>query len=266
MMKRRLLSLLLALAAAFTILTIPASADIIWEPGDSFYKKHQDECTYVGRQYELAGYGGAVTVWRAPNGMVLETVPNGEQGTVQFRWNGSGAAWGYISGYSGDWDHGGWVPMDDLSLVYDSQQFMEDHEVESTPFDPVPVEFHSAVLYRYPGGPAGRVMEEDAGYMSFSEVFTSIYTDESGLRWGYVGYYMGRQNSWVCLDDPMNETLDTNVVPVSPSAAQLRGSATVTPGAGQQLQLILAGVLVAVVVVVTGVVIHKLQPKKKPKP
>ena len=64
----------------------------------------------------------------------------------------------------------------------------------------------------------------------------------------------------------MNENLDTNVVPVAPSAAQLRGSATVIPGAGQLFPLILAGVLVAVVVVVTIFVIHKMRPRKKPEP
>ena len=62
----------------------------------------------------------------------------------------------------------------------------------------------------------------------------------------------------------MNETLNTNVVPVAPSAAQLRGSATVTPGAGGRLPLILAGVLVAAVVVATGFIIRKTRPGKKP--
>ena len=264
-MKRKLLSLLIALTAVLT-LTVPASADIIWEPEDSFYERHRDECTYIGRQYEMAGYDGAVTVWNAPNGKASETLPNGERATVQFSWSGSGVEWGYILGYSGDWNRGGWVPMDDLSLVYDSRQFMEDHEAEIVSVNPVPVEFHSAVLYSYPGGPSGRVMDEDAGYMPFSEVFTSVYTDESGLRWGYVGYYMGRQNSWVCLDDPMNGDLSTNVAPMSPSAAQLRGSVTATPGAGRQFPLILAGVLVAAVVLVTILVIHKTQPRKKSEP
>lgn len=264
-MKRKLLSLLIALTAALTLI-IPASADIIWEPEDSFYEKHRDECTYAGRQYEMAGYDGAVTVWNAPNGKVSETLPNGERASVQFIWNGGGMAWGYVLGYSGDWDHGGWVPMDDLSLVYDSRQFMEDHEAEIVSAAPVPVEFHSAVLYSYPNGPSGRVMDEDAGYMPFSELFTSIYTDENGLRWGYVGYYMGRQSSWVCLDDPMNENLNTNVVPVSPSASQLRGSAAAAPGAGQQFHLILAGLLVAIAVALTILIIHKTQPKKRAGP
>lgn len=264
-MKRRFLSFFLTLTAVL-ILMVPVSADIIWEPEDSFYEKHRDECTHVGRQYEMAGYDGAVAVWNAPNGRMSETVSNGERGTVQFSWSGSGTVWGYISGYSGDWNHGGWVPMDDLSLVYDSRQFMEDHEAEIVSADPVPVEFHSAVLYGYPGGPAGRVMDEYAAYMPFSEVFTSIYTDENGLRWGYVGYYMGRIDSWVCLDDPLNENLNTNVVPVSPSASQLRGSAAVTPAAGRQPQLVLAVALVAIVAAATAFIIHKTHPRKKTEP
>ena len=258
-MKFRLLSLLLALAAAFALI-VPASADLIWEPQDSFYERHRNECTYVGRRYELAGYDGTVSIWNAPNGRVTATMPNGGRVTVQFRWSG-GVAWGYVYGYSDNRDDGGWIPMDDLSLVYDSHQFMEDHEVEIAAFDPVPVEFHSAVLYSYPNGPAGRVLEEDADYMPFSEVFTTVYTDENGLRWGYVGYYMGRENSWVCLDDPMNGNLDTNVVPAAPSAAQLRGSATVVPGEGQLFPLIIAGVMVAAVVVVTVFVIRKMRPR-----
>lgn len=265
-MKRRLLSLFLALTAAFTTLIVPASADLIWEPQDSFYEKHRDECAYVGRRYELAGYDGTVSVWSAPGGRVTATVSNGERGTVHFRWSGNGVDWGYVYGYSGNRNDGGWIPMDDLSPVYDSIQFTEDHEAEIVSGDPVPVEFRSAVLYSYPGGPAGRVLEEDAAYMPFSEVFSSVYTDENGLRWGYVGYYMGRRDDWVCLDDPMNEGLDTGVAPVSPSAAQLRGSATVTPGESQQIPLILAGALVVAVVAVTVFVIRKLRPRKKSEP
>ena len=99
--------------------------------------------------------------------------------------------------------------------------------------------------------------------MSFSGVFSTLYTDGNGLRWGYVGYYMGRRDSWVCLDDPMNDRLDTNIVAVEPSAAQLRGAPTVTPGSTNRMPLVLAGVLVALVVVVTLLVIRKVRPKKR---
>lgn len=259
---KKLISLLLASMATLS-LTMPAAADVIWEPEDSFYQKHRDECVYEDRAYELAGYDGSVAVWNAPGGMVLEELPNGERARVQFRWSGNGVEWGYIYNVFGNRSDGGWVPMDDLTLIYDSRQFLEDHAAEIVEGDPVPVEFDSAVLYSYPGGPAGGILKEDAAYMPFSEVFSTLYTDGNGLRWGYVGYYMGRRNGWACLDDPLNERLDTGIVPVEPSAAQLRGAPTVTPGVAQRLPLVLAGVLVALVVAVTLLVIRKVRPRKR---
>ena len=260
-MRKKLISFLMAMATIVS-LTMPAVADIIWEPEDSFYQKHSDECVYDSRAYEFAGYDGSVTVWSAPEGTAQQTQPNGRRVRVQFRWTGNDVEWGYFYGLEGSIDDG-WIPMDDLTLVYDSQQFQADHASEIQNGAPVPVEFDSAVLYTYPGGQVSDVLKEDAEYMPFSEVFSTLYTDGNGLRWGYVGYYMGRRDSWVCLDDPMNERLDTNIVAVEPSAAQLRGAPTVTPGAANRMPLGLAGVLVALVVVVTLLVIRKVRPKKR---
>lgn len=252
-MKRKLFSLFLALAA---LSTLPASADIIWEPEDSFYEKHREECSYVNRTYELAGCEGTVTVFTSPGGMNKATLDNGLQGTVQFTWTGNGVNWGYLLWVTGS-DVEGWVPMDDLSLVYDSWEFQVDHASEISDTGPVPVDFHEAVLYSYPNGPAWEgSLTEQADYQPFSETFTQFYTDGDGLRWGYVGYYMGHRNAWVCLDDPMNRELDTGVVPVSPSPAQARGSVTVA--AGPPLFPIAAG-LVAVVAAVTAVLLLKLK-------
>lgn len=259
-MKQKFFSLVLALLAV-SALAIPVSADVIWEPDDSFYEKHRDECTYVNRDYQLAGYGGTVTVFTAPGGSNKATLGNGLQCSIQFTWEGKGITWGYLIRW-GDNAVEGWVPMDDLSLVYDSQQFMEDHAAELTSTDPVPVEFQEAVLYGYPNGPAwDSTLIENADYRSFSEVFTQLYTDESGLRWGYVGYYMGHLNTWVCLDDPMNRELNTGIVPTAPSPAQARGSVTVTAGPPV---ILMAGGLVAAVAAVTGVLILKLKKREQP--
>lgn len=258
-MKQKVFSLVLALLAV-SAFAVPVSADVIWEPDDSFYEKHRDECTYVNRGYQLAGYDGTVTVFTAPGGMHKLTLDNGLQGNIQFTWEGNGITWGYLIRW-GDNAVEGWVPMDDLSLVYDSQQFMEDHAAELTSTDPVPVEFEEAVLYSYPNGPAwDSTLIESVDYLPFSEVFTQLYTDETGLRWGYVGYYMGRLNAWVCLDNPMSQDLDTGVVPVAPSPAQARGSATVNPG--PPVLLIAAG-LVAGVALVTGILILRLKKREQ---
>ena len=251
-MKRKICTLFLA-ALAVLSLTVPVSADVIIEPRDSFFEKHREECTYVARQYELAGYDGKVTVFTAPGGVNKLTLDNGLRGTIQFTWEGKGTTWGYLIYWDDQWIEG-WVPMDDVSLVYDSKQFMTDHAGEIVETDPVPVDFHEAVLYSYPNGPVESTLEEDPDYMSFDELFTQVYTDGAGLRWGNVGYYMGTRDRWVCLDDPMNKELDTAIVSVSPSAAQLRGSETVTAGPSV---LLIAGVLVAGVVAVTVVLLLK---------
>lgn len=251
-MKRKLLPLVLFLLAV-TVLAPPAAADMIWEPNDSFYKKHQNECEYVNRAYELAGYDGKVTVYTAPDGMSKTTLDNGIQANVQFTWTGGGLTWGYLIRW-GDSPVEGWVPMDDVSLVYDSREFMADHAGEITTSDPVPVDFSEAALYSYPHGPVWEnTLKEDKDYQPFTEIFTKIYTDEAGLRWGYVGYYMGHTEAWVCLDDPMNTQLNTGIVPVAPSPAQARGSATAVTAGLPALPI--AAVLVAAVAAVTAILI-----------
>ena len=258
-MKQKLFSLTLALLAVMT-LALPVSADVIWTPDDSFYEKHWDECDYVGRSYQLAGFDGKVAVYTAPGGMHKTTLDNGLQGTIQFTWTGYGLTWGYLCWIT-DHDTSGWVPMDDLSLIYDSQQFMADHAKEIEAVTPVPVNFQEAVLYSYPNGPVLEgTLQEDLDYQPISEVFTQIYTGTDGLRWGYVGYYMGHRNTWVCLDDPTNRALDSGIVSVSPSPAQARGSATsVTAGPPA---LLIAAVLVAAIVAVTAVLILRLKKRE----
>ena len=258
-MRKNLVAWMLMLVAALG-LAVPASADVIWEPENSFYAKHNEECDYEGRCYMLAAYEGSVAVRAEPNGMVLEKVENGAQALVQFIWHGDGMDWGFVTAVSGDDRAEGWAPMDDLSLVYDSQQFQEDHQQELQEGAPVDVEFHEAWLYAYPNGPKNQLLQEDERYMPFDELFTTLYTDENGLRWGYVGYYMGRRQAWVCLDDPMSEDLSTAVVETQPSASQLRQAPSVTESGSP---LLLPVVLVAAVVVVTVLLIRKLYPKQK---
>lgn len=254
-MKRKFFTLFLS-AMLLLALAVPAFADVIWIPEDEFFRSH--ECDRVDRPYETAGLDGKVTVFSEPGGREVSALKNGKQVTIQYTWEGNGASWGYLSYWDGEQTIEGWIPMDDMTQVYDSQSFFSDYAEEIQETDPVPVDFHEAVLYSYPNGPVVSTLKEDRDYQSFDELFTQIYTDKEGLRWSYVGYYMGRQSSWICLDDPMNEELDTGIVPAAPSAAQLRGSETAA--AGPPL-LLIAGVLVAAVVVVTAILLVR---RKKP--
>ncbi len=253
-MKRRFLALAAALTVAVALM-LPVSADVIWTPENRFYEMHREECEYIGRTYEFRGYEGSVPVFDAPDGKYLGSVENGGTSNVQFLWQGE-QAWGYVEQVAAS----GWVPMDDLSLVYDSQQFMEEHADRIQTVEPTGVDEEKIVIYEYPYGPRRFTMEEYEGYQPFEDMFAILYTDESGLRWGYVGYYMGRVEAWVCLDDPLNEDLSTSVVETQPSAAQLRGTPSVEASGNA---LLLPAVLVFAVVVVTAALIRKLCPQKK---
>ena len=46
MKKLRLLITFLMLAAVLVIFCAPAYADVIWEPEDSFYTSHSEECEH----------------------------------------------------------------------------------------------------------------------------------------------------------------------------------------------------------------------------
>ena len=59
----------------------------------------------------------------------------------------------------------------------------------------------------------------------------------------------------------MNRELDTEIMPVAPSAAQLRGSATVTAGPPA---LLIAAVLVAGVAAVTAFLLLKRKKRVQP--
>lgn len=258
---KRLFSCVLAFSLMLA-LTLPVFADVIWEPRDSFYSRHRDECSYEDRRYELAGVDGTVNLWSAPNGLVTKTLQNGLVLRVQFRWTGDSLEWGYVYGSAEDGTSlEGWAPMDDMSLVYDSRQFTQDHKLEIKDGDPADVSFTAARLYSYPRGPlTGSVLNERRDYMPFSDIFSTVYTDDEGLRWGYVGYYMGRCDAWVCIDDPESQDLSTGIVPTEPSVSQLRGETAVAPGIRMQGTIIISAVVL--VVLCTGAVIIIIRRKK----
>lgn len=230
---------------------IPACADLIWEPNDEFYEVHREECCEVKRVYKVSGGSGSVELLDAPNGTVIQELHNGEHIWIYYSWSDGAVTWGYLEAGS---DQKGWVRMEDMLLMYDGREFMQDHkeEIESVSSF-VKVEFQSVKLFRYPNGP-----EEDA--IMFDDLdeevsFSTIYTDDAGLQWGYVSRLHGEREKWICIDEPMIEGAAERKYVHTPQQEQAAASR-------RQTTLILAAVLVAVVVLISAVLIHKL-PKRK---
>lgn len=223
-MKRRLLALLTAVLLMMTAAT-PAFADVIWEPDNNFYERHRDECVYHDRAYLVNGEKGYAAMRNAPDSLVeIMNVANGTRFYMNFIWTDEdGVQWGI--GYP-EGDIEGWVALSDMAMIYDYISFKEDHGHEFQEYDGSGDHLTAACVYSYPGGVCGSRMEQGGGDYSFAEGFRNLYTDENGLRWTFIGYYMGHRDGWVCIDDPLNENLGVE----SPlTVAQVRSGAALNP-------------------------------------
>ena len=267
-MRRKLLSLLMA-AVVLLAMSLPAFADVIWEPGNSFYERHREECILVDRGYLANGPKGYVTVSSAP-GARTETVnlANGERFYASHVWQDKdGTEWAVGSCQAEGNRYEGWALLSELALIYDYEEFAADHSGEFAEYDGSGDSLTSVCLYSYPGGVFSHVLEENKGYMPFSQAFQYLYTDENGLRWTFVGYYMGHRDGWACIDDPMNEDLGTETLL---TAGQVRGESGAVVAPAEKIPTakdfplwLLPGLLVIVAAVVTAVIVRKRSKKSK---
>jgi len=258
---------LVLLAAA----AVPALADVAYTPQDNFYEKHWDACSYENRRWYTNGPEGYVLVYSSPTGAAEVVVPNGLPYTVS--WTYDNGKWGCIeydredptiSAWGGK---SGWIKMEEMTAAYDVQAFDEDHAAEYRETEPVALEVPpdgTIYGYKYPG--SGIVVDKLAGeWVDGPLEFTTVFTDPAGRDWGYLGYYRGYRNFWICLDEPDNPRLEADenfkeavTIPAATSAvmeAALKGAriptAYLTAGA------------IGVVVIAAAVLFALIRKKKK---
>lgn len=251
-------------------MSVPALADVIWEPRDSFYEKHSEDCVYLGRYYTASGKKGVVDVLKEPGSKtIVATINNGNVFYVSFTYvDGKGAEWGVVefnpdgSGNLAETDYStavtGWISMTDLTVVYDYISFAEDHRAGFKPYTGDYSEFKSGgpvVFWTYPGSGVVALEEDEFEFNDYFEILDT-YTDEENRLWGFVGYYYGIRNVWICISDLSGAGIEK----APPSA--LPAAATAVPdtelpatGGDENSAVLLIVVIVAAVVVVTAVLI-----------
>ena len=269
MMKRVLAFLLTALVALS--LTATALADMVWEPDNAFYRKHQRQCEYHERRYYANGPKGFVTLWDAPDGSTVQA--QYENGTaLRVYWTYKG--WGCITAWEGA-DRGevsGWVPMDQLYLIYDHISFEEEYGEDFKPYEG---QFDTSVLkegneiwlweYPYAYEPMHKLPLNSMNLEGFEDpgsLFSHTYTDQNGDVWGYAGYLYGYRNFWVLLENPTCEGVMTSCVP---EADDLVTSSEIVPPRTPVLPTVsyLPYFMVAGVVAVTAVLLVVMKRRKK---
>ena len=214
-MRRRIVVLFLAAVMAMSV-GVTARADVLWEPENRFYEKHSQECEHLGRGFYANGPEGFVTLWDAPNGSRVQgQLTNGGELWVDWHYQD----WAYASVYDGGEATEGWVPLAELQLIYDYISFAQDYAGEireyAGEFADYSGDAEGVAFYEYPGAPAVKtywtveqndeLMTNLTGGPEGESYIQSVFVDEQGLTWGFVGYMYGRMNAWFCLDDPAGD-------------------------------------------------------------
>ena len=251
-MKKRFAFLLCLLLALLPVSS--AFADVIWEPADSFYEMHSEECVYADSWYEAQT---EVSIQKDPeSSKSVGTVAEGDTVYIDFTWPLE-SEWGYVETFS-DHGSGGWVRLSDLRRLYDGSDFLSEHAEEITgDSDTFPlIKDGAVVLWEFPG--SGKVVERIDGQWGDDLSYSGTWTDESGSVWGQVSYYYGL-SGWICLSDPSSEDLPVTAPRYAEEEAPAAEEALNPVGLSIPVLVI---VLVAAVVIVSAILVFVLTRKK----
>lgn len=242
-------------------------ADVIWEPENTFYAKHSDECEMVDRGFTANGPNGKVIVYKSPeNPTEVDSIPNGDPTWITWTYTDSdGIVWGCPNNFEN-----GWVPMDYMVVIYDYISFEEeygDRFVEKTGNVDDAYMGKLIYLWNYPGSEDFAEIDLSGDWADRMPEYHTTYVDEAGRTWGFCGYYYGMRNFWVCLDAADADYVKLYGEEMSGEVKQeiettpVEDVATIVPKGNQKLGFIGAGV--GVVVIITGVVLIKMKKKSR---
>jgi len=106
-----------------------------------------------------------------------------------------------------NYEHPGWVPMDEVFLIFEREDFEKIHKQEfyeyTGSYDAV-LSASRLVLWQWPGSDREKIIIDDKGaskISSFAYVHYA-YRDSEGREWGKT-----REDSWICLSDPDNSNI-----------------------------------------------------------
>lgn len=200
---KRLFSLIIALMLALG-LGVTAFADVIWIPDNLFLNQHMADCERSDRSYRAIT---EVKVYQSPeDDKVLWTIPEGDAWGVYYTYEDAGGnLWGCVEDF--ETGEAGWIALAYTELVYDYISFAEEFGHEFLALDKVeqlPEEYRDDVVmfWSYPGSEVAGEFDLGQWAGDYYPEYDTVYEDALGHRWGYVGYYMGWRNFWICLDDP----------------------------------------------------------------
>lgn len=217
MIKRYITILFLAIVLA-AALPLYAVADVLIEPRNDFFERHQNSIAYQRREYYANGNGGFVSVETEPDSnSEIAKIENGEIIQIRYIYSNMVGQWGVYDVEepnmpTQDWQRG-WVRMSDLSLIYDSIAFEEEFQDEIYIFNGSVdslFDMQELVFWKYPGsgiitGEWDETMLADPGldFRTWWDEYPA-YTDSDGRTWIA---FQSMVFEWICLSDPSNRNI-----------------------------------------------------------
>ena len=266
-MKKSGLIFLLLMVSLLLIFPLAARADMIAEPKNDFYDRNSADCIYLNRSFYANGKGGSVSLKKEP-GSKAETavIENGEALYIMVTYNHKGEIWGVAQMYTRY--ETGWVPMEQLLLVYDYISFEEEYKneiYEYTGSDGTLENAKKLMVWSWPGSGSMRQVDgplSASGYGGPLDI-PRAYKDSEGREWVFLSYWYGIRNEWVCLSDPENGEIPAfNPAPepeLWPQADNLPA-----PNKGLSTPLLIV-ILVAVLIIGTVILVRVFWKPKKEK-
>jgi len=205
MVKRGFLALMICLfLAPFTI----AYADLIWEPENNFYQEHKSNMVALDRSFTVNGTNGTVAVKEKPGAKQdVTSIKNGTVIYIHYSCLYGGEYWGYTEYYGDSVRYSGWVKLDQMLVHYDYKAFAEQHRNEFYEYKGAYSEMKdplSCVTWDWPG--ADHLKSVTEVYLDHFSI-VHAYKDKDGREWGFITDYKGSIGFWVCLSDPLNQSI-----------------------------------------------------------
>jgi len=165
---------------------------------------------YSGRRFYANGEAGYITLLTEPNSSrEMISLKNGEIIFIQFTFDDNGVKWGITDLNLPNSTHNeaptGWVRMDQLYAVYDSNAFIDANtdRIYDREYDLSKMELDGDIIFwTWPGsGEISGIWKDMEIIESNMNIIYTIYIDNEGREWGYLPYFYGWREVWICLDD-----------------------------------------------------------------
>ena len=202
---------------AFIVMTamlfpLAVFADVV--VGNDFFYKNREKTEHLYRLLQVNGAFGVLSSKEKPGGAkIVDTYKNGDLVYIGHTYLHKGKYWG-IPPISHMYSESGWLPMDELLMLYDSADFESEYQdvlyEYAGGFEPL-LAAEEYYVWQWPGSDREKSYYE---YMSLdaSDIQAGpAYMDGEGREWLYVtlwggstygGLSMGgATEGWVCLSD-----------------------------------------------------------------